>query len=153
MDDLAIVERWGGLIVLDWKSALGGWKTFRIGKEDYIAPLSKGFQSIGYVVPPPDNPEWPKKMVYVVAGFRGPAQIFFYEYRKEDHDNLLSAARLLKVIIGACELDKHYPKVRGYVCHECRYKQVCYNMPGWENLYVKRRPGRVKITGDQNKKR
>ena len=124
IDLLARVK--GHRMVVDWKTSGGGWKAF-----EGITPQVLGFQSIGYLIPPPDVEDWPKQLMYVVATAWGPVKTFTYTYNKEDHKNLLDAIQIIKQAHTA----KRFPKVKGYTCGGCDYRFVCYETDGWESRY------------------
>ena len=129
--------------IIDYKTAGGGWKTIPIG-DNVISPQSLGFQSIGYAVPMPGVKNWPVQVMFIVAGYRGPAQIFTYTYNKVDHKNLLDAIRLVKTAYDT----NSFPKVRGYACAgsstepPCPFLAPCFNEPNWAAKFTEKKHGK-----------
>lgn len=143
--DKAVVDTDGQNALVDWKTTPGyGWKAITDAGYELIYPQAHGFQSIGYLIPPPKEDwerlrlpkkfKWPKKIIYVVAPLRGPIQVLQYNWSQERYTNFVHATQ---VAIPSIK-QKHFPKIQGKQCHDCRFKSLCYQTPGWETGYRKR---------------
>lgn len=125
-------------VVIDWKSG-AAWKVIQGVNNKLIAPQSRTFQAVSYLIPPPGvrRRDWPSHMVFVTGPMRGNSQIFHYEYKKEDHTNLISALHLMKYAIE----NNLYPKVRGKWCVDCWFQRPCFGRSDWRvDLRRDRRP-------------
>ena len=119
-------------VVVDWKTAGAPWKVVE-GKEQYVAPSAVSFQAVAYVAEG-DEASWPQEMMFIVAPARGKPSTFFYYRNKADYENLVNAANLVREAIRS----NNFPKIRGYACHECKFKAVCYEAFDWESKYKSR---------------
>lgn len=140
--DKLVYDEDGETLAIDWKTTPGyGWKA--VTGPDYVLhyPQAHGFQSIGYLLPPPVTEwerlglpkrfKWPKRILYVVAPLRGAIQVLSYDWSKEGHENFVHAT---EVAIPSVKR-KHFPKIEGKQCHECTFKALCHQTPGWETGY------------------
>lgn len=118
----------GQSVLLDYKTAGVEWKS--IGD---IVPQTYTFQGPGYLYPPPDLPEWPTTMHYLVVPlYRGTVHFHPYHKNAPDDLNFLEAVKMLRdAIIG-----DYQPKIRGKGCLDCDMAPVCYDIPGWKKLYT-----------------
>lgn len=142
MDAIVRNPQDGTLSIVDFKTQWGnGWKAMENG----VAPQALGFQSAGYVYPSPRKyfpKDWPKKtpwpdhVLYIVAPLRGSVQVFDYGDEKDSRNDFLTAAKLAAASIQT----RKFPKVVGKQCLECKFRQMCHNMPGWEALYKSKGP-------------
>lgn len=146
IDRLATDEN-GKPLIIDWKTTPGyGWKTVTGVDYTNVYPQAHGFQSIGYLLPPPADEwakrrmpkklKWPKRMVYVVAPLRGAVQVLSYEWSDEDYENFVQATE----VVSVAAKKERFPKIMGKACFDCRYKALCHESPGWEGQYRRRYP-------------
>lgn len=148
LDRIALVDD-GRAAIIDWKTTPGyGWKSVVDSGLNLVYPQANGFQSIGYLLPPPKDEhekfrlpkhfKWPRRMYYVVAPLRGAIQVIRYDWSEEAHQNFIHAT---EVAIPSIKRG-HFPKIPGKHCHDCRFKALCWQTPGWEDGYRQRTAAR-----------
>ena len=118
--------------ILDYKTTGAVWKSLVEG----ITPQTLAMQSPGYLWS--YEPDWPAEMLYLVAGFRGPAATFRYQLSEADRANFMEAVTMCASALKA----GYNPKIRGKGCLDCEMKDVCYDLPGWKKKYTKKKSGR-----------
>lgn len=122
-----------GPLLVDYKTANRMWSLTRSGYGD-IAPKGAGWQSAAYLtVPPTPEPykKWPSRICYLVASDNAPVFAYTYIPVFDDFNNLKDAARMVK----AAHDKGKFPKNRGYGCRWCDFQAMCYERPGWTELY------------------
>jgi len=132
----------GSLAIVDYKTTGGnGWRTV-----DGVAPQALGLQSMGYLIPPKKLPaplrklKWPTTVLYMVCGFRGPAQVHRVDYSEEamaDFHALVGMA----VRAMAPKVFPKFPSKRCLADPEkdgCPFAAMCYKVEGWEGQYKKK---------------
>lgn len=142
MDACATIRR--EPVIIDFKTAARPW--FTVGSIETIdgvvatvqdAPQRTGFQSIAYLIPPPDPKPfdiWPTRLDFLLST----GDIHTYRYNKADHDELIVASEIVRTAAKSNRIED-YPKVRGYNCQYCPWKAPCFNQHGWRKDF-KRRP-------------
>lgn len=129
MDAIAVVG--AGQVAVDYKTTRYVWSPLE-GTD--VVPKSMTFQAATYSLPNPETRLRPKRVDFLVVDERGGSRIFTYRKRKQDIDNLIEAAQVVKSA-------KVFPKHQGLSCHYCSFAQMCYDTPGWKAKYVSRQGG------------
>lgn len=134
----------GTSAILDYKIAMGrGWKSIQSGG-GIVYPQSLGFQSIGYlitdpVVVPAEWAGWPDTMLYLVGSMSASPQVIRYDYDKKDYHNFMDLLYLAAASIQESNKESGFPKRYGKNCLECPFSAMCYEAPGYKDLYKKRK--------------
>lgn len=131
---------WGGIDILgDWKTTGNGWKHLpELPSTAISSPVARSFQGSGYLHRQKGE-KWPRTLLNLVVGFRGPGEIIPYQYSKKDDDNLLDAISVVKA-------QKKFPKVYGKHClgvkpdgsDRCDFFAACFKTEGWKDEYIER---------------
>lgn len=145
----------GELVMIDYKAGGSQWKRL---ENTAIVPQSLGTQAVNYLLPPPTDmpdelwptkPEWPTTLWFVVASFRGPADLIPYHLIPDDVNNFYGLLDLAIAQIGAAK-EAGWPKAYGKVCLTCEFRQMCFDLPGWRKLYVRKRKRNSKLHRKDN---
>lgn len=119
----------------EWQGVTLRVKGEKLARE--IIPQSEAFQGPGYTKTPIGRPlpegfdRWPKRVVFMVAGYRGMPRAIVYEWSQESEDNMLAAIRLVK---HAWDTD-NFPKIKGKHCNKCPFFEKCYGIIGEQKLF------------------
>lgn len=139
IDRLAIAPD-GKMVVLDYKTAKSPWSVLKRvhGGTEHVALQSVTWQGEIYMHMPYDAPEgvdWPEATDFIVfPKDGGPVRAHRYNRNAEGRLNLIAACEAAK---EAKDLGR-YPKNFGYACGDCKWKDVCWNIPNWEKKYKSR---------------
>jgi len=137
IDRLAIAPD-GALVVIDWKTAKSPWSSLKRvhGGTEHVTPQSLTWQAELYLQKPYGWEEpWAEYAEFIVAPKDGgPVRTHRYQSTPEARANLVLACEALR---DAVTLDR-FPKNYGYPCGGCRWKDVCWNIAGWESKFVAR---------------
>ena len=131
----------GESILIDWKTSSKLWTVTKLPGGELVYVGAKGWQGPVYLTPPYKSDilkEWPNRMKYVVIPEYETVEAYDYYKSADDDQALVAAARLMKHAHDT----GNYPKNIGtYTCNSCDFKNVCWQIPGWEKYYTERRRG------------
>lgn len=135
VDALALKD--GETVLVDYKSAGSPWQLLkRVNGKRHVAPQAETFQGVIYTTPPYTPPDgfkkWPDTIHYIVVPKDGgPIRTHPFTPTAEDRDNLAIACEEISKSITC----KH----KGWACNRCKYKEICWNIPGWENKFKEKK--------------
>lgn len=118
-----------------WEGTVLRVKGEKIARE--IIPQAEAFQGPGYTKTPINRPlpegfdRWPKRVIFMVAGYRGVPRAIEYDWSQESEDSMMRAIALVKSAFDA----DNFPKVKGKHCNKCPFFEKCYDIIGEQKLF------------------
>ena len=120
VDALARLE--GEPVLLDYKTARVPWFTI-----SGHVPEAWGWQASAYLIPPEDVKEWPKQIHFLTAPLEGQPEVHAYSRILKDLDHVKQAALIVRSAVRYGWL----PKRQGWLCKNCDFADLCYDVPNW----------------------
>jgi len=130
-----VAELDGLPVLVDWKTAARNWSKIKTEDGEVHFPQDETIQGTIYTTPPPRASAWSDDLHYIVVPRNGVSKIHKYHRNEEDVQNLIRLATLMK---DASDRG-WFPKMKGYQCLKCDWKDACWQTKNWERHYVERK--------------